>query len=445
MSDRKTKVTYFVTVVLFTIALGAGTIHAQPKNYTLQQCIDRALDTSFPLHQSKNFLRMANADRLSAYGAFLPRINWRMDASYTHLVLSGYIDQSTGQFTPASIFRDSHGYGASLTADMNLFNGLSKIFDLRSAGAVQSQRRHEVNSRELSAAYDVKSKYFNLLKAQTTLEIRQKAVERNQELMKISETRYELGSASLSDVLKAKVSLSQAQLDLLSAENTVKTSQANLAYAIGEAIDQEIQVSDVELSGSEVTFEEAKTRAMNNNPDYLAAIEESEARRNDLLSARGSYLPQVSIGAGKSWEGEELGQINEWWDDNYRTAAYAQLTFNIFNGFDTRRQTEYAKAQLNIAEYNVLDTKRSMALEVREAYLDLQERIAARELAEEQYASAEEDYKLAEEKYALGAATILDILDAEVSLKTAESDRVDSKYNYYLALARLQTVMGVIE
>jgi len=441
----KSRIPCICLVLLLVLTLSTGTLFAQKKEYTMEQCIDKALNTSLSLHQAKSYLKMANADRLVAYGAFLPTINWYMDGTYNHRYLSGYYDDDKGEFIDEEIFSDSHGYRASLFAEMNLFKGLSKVYNLRSAGALQAQRKHEITSQELSTAYDVKSKYFNLLKAQSTQKITQKAVERNQELMKIAETKYELGSASLSDVLKAKVSLSEAQLERLSAENTIKTSQANLNYAIGEPVEQEIVVPDVDLSNNEISFTEAKNRAMKNNPDYLAAIEEERSALYDLRSARGSYFPQISISGGKSWEDQELGQLDEWWNDNYSTYLKAELTFNIFNGFNTKRSTDYAKAELNNARYGLMDAERSVALEVREAYLDLQEKIAARELAEEKFASAEEDYKLAEEKYTLGAATILDILDAEVSLKTAESDRVDSKYNYYLALARLQTIMGVID
>ena len=84
--------------------------------------------------------------------------------------------------------------------------------------------------------------------------------------------------------------------------------------------------------------------------------------------------------------------MDEWWKKNYLVYANATLNFNIFNQFGTKRQTEYAKADLHTAEYSLSDTKRAVELEVREAYLNLQEAVKKRELADETLASAEDDF-----------------------------------------------------
>jgi outer membrane protein TolC len=441
----KAKFVIATAVTLFALTLIFPISSTYAKTYTLNECIDKALGTNLSVVQARGSLRQANSDVLYSWGQYLPSVGWQMQGSYNHLKVSRVYDQNTKQFIDVGYSQDSHSYSASLWSSFTLFDGFSRYHNLAGAKATRTEREYRLTQTQIQAAYDVKSAYFNLLNAQSTFEIRQKATERSHQLMKIAQTKYELGSASLSDVLKAKVSLSQAQLDSLSAENSVATGQAKLAYAIGENVNQEIVVSDVDVSKAEYTFDQVAEMALRQNPSYLAAQKSLESASHGLSSARGAYLPQVSLGAGKSWDGPELGQLDEWWKKNYVVYANATLNFNLFNRFGTKRQTEYSKATLHTAEYAVSDTKRAVELEVREAYLNLQEAQKTRELADERLASAKEDYKLAQEKYTLGAATILDILDAEVSLKTAESDKIDSKYNYYLAVARLQQVMGIIE
>ncbi len=428
------------------VLIAPSTVAAQSNVYTLKECIDKALKVDMNAVRARNDVTKAKADVLSAWGLFLPDLGARVTGDYYHLkVTGGYTDVSTGEFIEVSKIGDAHGYGASLASSLTLFDGFSRLHFLGQSRALLRSYQHKASASELNAAYDVKAVYFNLLQAQYNLKIKQKALERTQELMKIAQTKYELGSASLSDVLKAKVSLSQAQLDLLTAENGVRIGQANLNYAIGEPVDQEIVVEDVEAPTIDMSLDEASESAFRNNPSYLSTQEDLRSAELGLKLARSEYFPSLTMDAAKSWQGPELGKIDEWLSKNYTTHIGASLSFNIFNGFQTRRSTQYAKANLHTAEYEAADFERAMELEVREAYLNLQEKSKARELSDEEHASAQEDYKLAQEKYKLGAATILDILDAEVSLRTAESHQIDSRYGYYLAVARLQNVMGTID
>jgi len=442
---KKSAILTLSVCLLIAFLAVPATSHAQGKVYTLKECIDKALKTNLTLVQTQGYFRQARADALAAKGAFLPDLNLSISGSYNHNKWTSFQAPVTGEFVEGDFFIDTHGYQTLLSANMVIFNGFGRFFNLARSNATVSSYRHRVSQQELNTAYTVKSMYFNLLQASATFTIMQKALERTQELMKIAQTKYELGSASRSDVLKAKVSLSEAQLNLLTAENSVKKAQANLDYAIGEPVDQEIKVEEVEISGVEYTFEDASAQALSSNPGYLSVQEDARAAKYGLRYALGSYLPSLSISASKYWVGPELGRIDEWWSKNYTTYIGARFSFNIFDRFQTKQQADRAKASLRTAEYQVSDQKRAVELEVREAYLNLQEKTKARELSDEKLASAQEDYKLAQEKYTLGAATILDILDAEVSLKTAESSMVDSRYGYLLAIAELQKVMGIIE
>ena len=83
-----------------------------------------------------------------------------------------------------------------------------------------------------------------------------------------------------------------------------------------------------------------------------------------------------------------------------------------------------------------------MALEIRRSFLDLERAREARKLAEESVAAAQEDLNLVREKYNLGAATILEVLDAEVSFKEAQTSHVEVLFNYNLAVSQLEKALG---
>lgn len=83
-----------------------------------------------------------------------------------------------------------------------------------------------------------------------------------------------------------------------------------------------------------------------------------------------------------------------------------------------------------------------MALEVKQAFLALAQARQNLDVTNQEAQSAEEDLNIVQEKYNLGAATILDLLNSQVSYRQAKSDQVQSLFDYNLATARLKKSMG---
>jgi len=419
--------------------------------YTLDQCIDKALGTDVAMVRAQADLMRRNADLLSARGSFLPSVDWSMSRTFNHTVspLGVVFNEFSGQYDSIPPLYEKAGfYRAELSASWTLMDGFfGRFWNYKRQRAFSQSSNHAITEQELQTAYNVSQYYFSLLEASALLDIRRKNVERNEQLMEIASTKYELGSNSLSDVLKAKVTLSQSQLDLLTAENGLELAKADLNRAIGEPVEQDLQVEDIEFTPTTITFENARDRALENNPGYLSAQANVKAAKNGLWYSRRSYFPRIDIGIGRSYSNPKL-KLDDMLDTKFTNYFFWSLRFNIINNnqsFSTKVGTEYAKAELNTARYTELDKKREVELEIRKSYLAVQEKIKAQELAGEKLESAEEDYKLAQEKYTLGAGTILDILEAEYNLKTAEVDKIEKKYDYFLAVSALKKAMGSIE
>jgi len=91
---------------------------------------------------------------------------------------------------------------------------------------------------------------------------------------------------------------------------------------------------------------------------------------------------------------------------------------------------------------SLADTKNLVISEVKTAYLEIEQYKEKKSVAEENVDAAEEDLKITQEKYNLGAATILDLLDAQVSLKEAQVSVIQADFDLNLAVAKLENAMG---
>ncbi len=277
-------------------------------------------------------------------------------------------------------------------------------------------------------------------------DVQRKAMERSEEQLRITETRYELGSAALSDVLKAKVSNGEAKLNLINAENNYKIAMAQLNQLVGEKVSRQYRV-DTTASVREVdyTLDNSIAYALENNPLLQAYKYSMDSYKNSVRSAWGGYLPSLDFRYSVSYSQPEAFAFGDMFKMNHNYGYGLSLSFNIFDRFYTRNQISNAKADYNTAEFAYHNYLNGLELEVTESYLNLEKAQLSMEVARDKLASAQEDYKLAQEKYSLGAATILDLLDAELSLKTAESDVIESEYNLNLAVANLEKALGITE
>ena len=90
-------------------------------------------------------------------------------------------------------------------------------------------------------------------------------------------------------------------------------------------------------------------------------------------------------------------------------------------------------------------TRRDVALELKQAYFDVQQAKRKIAVTEDAVEAADEDLRLNKEKYSVGAGTMLDLINAQVSYTSAQSDRIQALYDYKYAIARLQKAMGRLD
>ena len=157
-----------------------------------------------------------------------------------------------------------------------------------------------------------------------------------------------------------------------------------------------------------------------------------------LRVARAGYMPTLAVNGGYSWDKAGIGEVQE--DDWSVTGT---VSWNLWDGGATDAAIKTARANIRIAEEQLLQSREMVELEVRQDYLDV---LAAKEqirATEASVAQAEEAYKIATVRYSSGVGINLDVLDAELQLNTARTNYITALYNYNIGLATLEHAMGI--
>ncbi len=496
----------FIATTLFSFTLIGATVSSQ--ELTLDDCIDLALKNRAVIVSALGSEQLAKADKTAALGAFLPRLNatfdWQQIEDLDYEVEAPSFADPSVQITDdlADVQYKSRVLNVTATQPIVDFG----VWNAYSAAKLRAERASlDVIGAEQDLIYSVKLSYFGYLAEQQNVDVQAEAVKRSEEQLKLIESRFELGSASRSDVLRQKVRLGNDRLALLRANNAVTTAKALLAYTIGVDPRQEWSFStDYQTEQFEGSAEDAVLFALENQPGFLSTLLSTRAAEKDFASANAAYLPSLSaygsfvdnnserpfvavvpatddyeqlvsqsdfsnvqIGLNASWrpvrqlptfsafaqydvlESEgfspRVDGTQSFSKDSYNQQTIGfRVSWDLFENLFSRPVELAAEISRNNARAFEADARNLLIQDIRSLYANFEVLREQLVVSEENVESAAEDLKITQERYDLGAATILDLLESQVSLKTAEVSLVQVRFDLNLAVANLENAMGKI-
>jgi outer membrane protein TolC len=175
----------------------------------------------------------------------------------------------------------------------------------------------------------------------------------------------------------------------------------------------------------------------------LASAKEMSAARYDVRSAWGQYLPSITVSLSKSYSNSFWREVKEFDKHDGSWSIGTTVSLPIFSNFSRKVSMSQAKVALNNARANYYYNQNDVTRAIKEAYRNMIRAGEMLAVASETEESAREDMSLTQEKYNLGAATILELLDARVSLIRAQNDKIKSEFDYNMAVATLENTTGV--
>jgi outer membrane protein len=184
------------------------------------------------------------------------------------------------------------------------------------------------------------------------------------------------------------------------------------------------------------SLQDAKSTALRNRPELVAAQARVEAGKAGVTTAWGQHLPTIGLFGGYTWNGFDFPLFSRW-------NAGVTFTLPIFQGFSLDAGVEGAEANRDIAQSAFDVLTESIMLEVEQQWLAVREAderaVATTKLVQE----SAENLNLVERQYAAGVATSLDESDARLTLSTSEITDIQAQYDYRTALLRLRRAMGL--
>ncbi len=405
---------------------------AESKYLSLQESIDIALQNNLGLLSAKEEMRGAEFKKKAAFADFLPKFN--MQYSYTKL------NEPPALFVPR-IGNIPLGweetYQFSLGLEQPVFTGFSLklLYELAGLGLDISKIRYELTTQEI--IWRVKEGYFLILKAKKLREVADQAWKQIEAHWRVAKEFYAAGMIPKNDLLQTEVQLAQYRQNLIRAENAIALAEASFSTILRLPAGVKVQLKEV-LSYTPFPYSlaEAQKIALANRPEIkeFATLEQQARKYVDL--SRSAYYPQVFLSANYL-KAEDRPFPNA---ESWQVMAVAKWT--IWEWGKTNWQVDEAKVKVRQAENALEELKDKIKLEVKQAYLSMQEAEKNIPVAQKAIEQAEENLRINQARYQEQVATSTEVLDAQTLLTQAWTNYTNALADYNIAQAKLIRAMG---
>ena len=396
----------------------------------LERCIEIALKKHPGIRAAANTLKAGESRVGQAKSGYYPQVSGT--ASYSR---TDPTSTTSGRLsTTAGSAYDS--YGSSVALSQNLFDFGKTSTQVKIQTLNLDASRSDFDTTNAQVVFGVKQAYYGLLLTKRTRDVAREVVGQYEQHLVQAKGFFEVGLKPKFDVTKAEVDFSNAKLNLLKADNALRLAQVTLNNAMGlpEAPDYEIQDS-LAFQRVEVDLDQSMKKAYDRRPDLQSILAKEKSLDETITLQKKGYTPYVTGNAGYGWGGDSFPLDPGW-------SIGATLNIPLFSGFSTKYQVDEARANLDVLKANEETLRQGIFLEVKQAWLNLQEAADRIVTAEVIVRQAAENLELANGRYAAGVGSPIEVTDALVAQSNAKTTFIAALYDYKMARATMEKATG---
>jgi outer membrane protein len=428
-------------------------IQERVQKLTLQDVVDLGLLNNPETRASYATARAAGAVVGATFGKYLPQVTLSGTAERTGSTGGG--GSIVGGTTVGSAGAGETNAELQTERDRALIQPSATatwlLFDFGRFGALESARQaafsasYTHNATVQTVVLTIVQAYCNYNAAKAVRDGAKETVSEDSVGLASAKDQHDAGIATISDVLQAQVTYSQAVLALETDEGNVQTTRGSLAVALGFPANLPYDIApeppNVPIQSIAQSVDSLVDEAVNNRPDlasYRALALEAKA---NIGAVRGNWLPQFTLGASGSQTFYNQDQAA---NNGHTWTLQGGISFPIFSGFTSSYDILQAKEQAQAAFANAEYERDEVVYQVFTSYYNLRTATAQVKSSRDLLTSAQTNYDVALGKYKQGVGAILDLLTAEAALASARATEAQSRWTWYADLAQLSHDAGVI-
>jgi outer membrane protein TolC len=403
----------------------------------------------------------AAADARAAYAGVLPRLDVSGGLGHQWLGEQEQVNVIPNPTPPPDFVREAvtfpandfgaHNLGAVVS--WTLFDGLASWKAISATRTRTAAARRLFDESTLRVAFEVTRRFYEVVKQQRALEVRQQTAALSRELVQRADALFTAGRGTKADTFAARVNLGNDEIAVNAQEAILARARADLATILGLASAEGLEIVPPEATAPgrpqdvrhPPPLADLLAHARKGRPLVAARKLEGEAAYDEVARARGAYWPVLGLQGSYQKQATELtGSTGIFGSPGNQYVAVGQVTiaWNLFAGGETRAAVQRAGALAQRAQALLEQGEQATAAEVmvaREQVVALADSFATVQQIQE---ASDQSLRFSREQLEAGVGSQLQVRDAALKVTQARLTWVDTVVDLVVARADLNRAVG---
>lgn len=423
------------------VAAGAATQASATLRLSLDECLRIALSENPTVKVADMEINRVDYSKKEVRAQLLPEVTFSGQYSRTLAKQTMYMDTEGGT-AAFKVGRDNSyttGFNATIPIVVPTLWKSIKLTDNQLLQNLESAR-----SSRLSLVNQVKNAYYALLLAQDS----KKVIEENHSTAKLNadiyQKKYELGTASEYDALRASVAVTNLEPSILEAENSIKQLTLQLKVLMGMDVSTDIEPAETLSAYRGTMYDKAMEvdTSLVNNTNLKTIDLKTDYLQKALEVQKMSWYPTLSGSANYMWNSTSNGNPFK----NFQWSGYSTvgltLAWTLFNGGQRYYKQRQAEVSLREMKWQRENLTRSLQMQVQTQIDNLHKCIKQIESNEGGVKQAEKANDIMQRSFKIGSGTFIQLRDTEDALMNARLTYYQAIYGFLVAQSDLELVLG---
>lgn len=439
------------TLCFITILAATSGLYAQEasKQWSLQDCINYALEKNIKLQQDKIALEESDVDVKTAKASLFPSLSFNTG----HNVINRPYQQNSSTVSGTEIIssdsKTTYNGNYSLNAQWTLWNGGRRLNSIKQQKTTRDIASLSVSETENMLQEEITKLFVQILYADESVKINKSTLETSEANFKRGEELFKEGSISKADLAQLESQVGNDKYQLVTSESTMRNYKLQLKQLLELDGTDEMTLALPTLSDEQVmkvlpSQADVYQTALTTRPEIQSGQLSIDNAKLGIKTAKAGYMPTISLSASSS-STTNSASTNNWAQQmkyGWNNMIGVSLSIPIFDNRQNKSNVQKAKLQYSNSQLNLATKQKELYSTVETLWLDAlnaQQQYAA---ADTKLKSSQTSYDMVSEQFTLGMKNTVELLTEKNNLQSAQQQRLQAKYMAVLDRALLDFYAG---
>lgn len=433
-------------VFILVAMLGTGAQASEAiRTLSLSESIETALKQSVLIHAAREGARGAEEQRKEALTGFLPKFN----TTYSYARLNEdpfFVFPGSPPLIPAGSIKTGtkDNYNWTIEGRQPVFAGGGILANYEASRLAAEIARLDQNATVQDLVLEVKVAYFSILKADRILAVARQSVQQLNAHRDTAQDFFDVGIIPRNDLLQAEVELANGRQFFVRAENALEMAKSKFNTILRRDIGAPVQIEDIlEDRPLTVSLEACLAAAQESRPEIRSFLLRVDQAHSMVDVSKSEYYPNVNLVGNYARYGDTPGVAGSPYKDQESWAVMAVANWNFWEWGKTGNRVAAGVSRANQAADALTHIRDQITLEVKNAFLQLNEAKTQIRVTRKSVEQARENFRINTERYHEQVGTATEVIDAQTLVTKALSDHTTALGDLNISRSRLERAMGI--